>query len=594
MTNGEIKFSKKVISLEDDFACWYDIPVGKRHKYSDFIILHPSMGLLLLEVKDWKQNTIKQVDPDKFTIEANGRLITTDNPLQQVRKCTYALIDMLKNDDYLIGKKGKGKGKLIIPWAFGVVFTNLTRKQFHTMEINHVIDDQLVMCKEDISSNVDTMEFFDRLKKFFKHSFPFIMTLPQLKRIRWHIFPEIRIVQPTSFEDSSLEEKDETKIPDVINIFDLKQEKLARSLGDGHRVIHGVSGSGKTLILGYRCQQLAQVSKKPILVLCFNITLAVKLGHIISEKGIGNKVKVIHFHDWCKEQLRAYNINVPQYGNNYLEELINLVIDSVENNHIPRGQYDAVLLDEGHDFKEDWLKIIVQMVDPTNNSLLVLYDDAQSIYNRKGKLDFSLSGVGIQARGRTQILKVNYRNPKEVLDFAHGFLKEFVQPTTITDESIPIIEPVSAKSKNKDLIPKIYKKKNFQDEAKYLVDSLKGMKIKFNLLWSDMVGIYTLNWMGVEISQFLKEKDIPFQLLNDKKSKLNFKPNEDSIKLMSMHSSKGLEFPVVGIVGLGHIPHKNESVDIQAKTLYMAMTRSLDKLFMTYSEESKFTEILTK
>ena len=99
------------------------------------------------------------------------------------------------------------------------------------------------------------------------------------------------------------------------------------------------------------------------------------------------------------------------------------------------------------------------MVDPTNNSLLVLYDDAQSIYNRKGKLDFSLSSVGIQARGRTQILKVNYRNPKEVLDFAHGFLKEFVQPTTITEESIPIIEPVSYKPKNKDLKPKIYKKK---------------------------------------------------------------------------------------------------------------------------------------
>ena len=285
MTNGERKFSKKVLSLEDNFACWYDIPVGKRQKYSDFIILHPSMGLLLLEVKDWKQNTIKKVDREKFTIEANGRLITKDNPLQQVRKCTYALIDMLKNDDYLIEKKGKGKGNLIIPWAFGVVFTNLTRKQFHTMEVNHVIDDHLVMCKEDISSNVDTMEFFDRLKKFFKHSFPFNMTLPQIKRIRWHIFPEIRIVQPTLFEDSSLEEKDGTKIPDVINIFDLNQERLARSLGDGHRVIHGVSGSGKTLILGYRCQQLAQVSKKPILVLCFNITLAVKLGHIISEKG---------------------------------------------------------------------------------------------------------------------------------------------------------------------------------------------------------------------------------------------------------------------------------------------------------------------
>ena len=119
---------------------------------------------------------MESLDPDKFTIEAKGRLITTDNPLQQVRKCTYALIDMLKNDDYLIQKNEKGKGNLIFPWAFGVVFTNLTRKQFHTMGVNHVIDDHLVMCKEDISSNVDTMEFFDRLKKFFKHSFPFNMT----------------------------------------------------------------------------------------------------------------------------------------------------------------------------------------------------------------------------------------------------------------------------------------------------------------------------------------------------------------------------------------------------------------------------------
>ena len=122
MTNGERKFSKKVLSLEDDFACWYDIPVGKRHKYSDFIILHHSMGLLLLEVKDWKQNTIKQVNPDKFTIEANGRLITKDNPLEQVRKCTYALIDMLKNDDYLIEKKGKGKGNLICCGAIWLEF----------------------------------------------------------------------------------------------------------------------------------------------------------------------------------------------------------------------------------------------------------------------------------------------------------------------------------------------------------------------------------------------------------------------------------------------------------------------------------------
>jgi superfamily I DNA and RNA helicase len=33
---------------------------------------------------------------------------------------------------------------------------------------------------------------------------------------------------------------------------DMEQEKLARNLGEGHRIIHGVAGSGKTLILAYR------------------------------------------------------------------------------------------------------------------------------------------------------------------------------------------------------------------------------------------------------------------------------------------------------------------------------------------------------
>jgi prolyl-tRNA editing enzyme YbaK/EbsC (Cys-tRNA(Pro) deacylase) len=48
---------------------------------------------------------------------------------------------------------------------------------------------------------------------------------------------------------------------------DLKQEQLARSMGEGHRIIHGVAGSGKTMILGYRINYLAQALQKPILVL---------------------------------------------------------------------------------------------------------------------------------------------------------------------------------------------------------------------------------------------------------------------------------------------------------------------------------------
>ena len=79
-----------------------------------------------------------------------------------------------------------------------------------------------------------------------------------------------------------------------------------------------------------------------------------------------------------------------------------------------------MLIDEGHDFAPEWLKLVTQMVDPTTNSLLVLYDDAQSIYERGRKKNFSFKSVGIQAQGRTTILKINYRNTRQILQTANA------------------------------------------------------------------------------------------------------------------------------------------------------------------------------
>jgi superfamily I DNA/RNA helicase len=47
----------------------------------------------------------------------------------------------------------------------------------------------------------------------------------------------------------------------------------------------------------------------------------------------------------------------------------------------------------------------------------VLYDDAQSIYRGKRR-KFNFASVGIEARGRTSILRMNYRNTAEVLALA--------------------------------------------------------------------------------------------------------------------------------------------------------------------------------
>ena len=61
------------------------------------------------------------------------------------------------------------------------------------------------------------------------------------------------------------------------------------------------------------------------------------------------------------------------------------------------------------------MKLVVQMVAPKTNSLLLLYDDAQSICRKRHGLGFSLASVGVQAQGRTTILRLNYRNTREIL-----------------------------------------------------------------------------------------------------------------------------------------------------------------------------------
>jgi len=86
------------------------------------------------------------------------------------------------------------------------------------------------------------------------------------------------------------------------------------------------------------------------------------------------------------------------------------------------------------------------VVDLETDSLLLLYDDAQSINKKRSGLGFRLSSVGIRAQGRTTILKANYRNTCEILDFTYAFARDYIDPQSADDDHIPLIEPMAAGS----------------------------------------------------------------------------------------------------------------------------------------------------
>lgn len=86
MRPGERRFALRLTEkLEDDYLCWYDIPVGVKARYPDFIILHPRRGLLVLEVKDWPLDSIKSIDKHFVLHVTSNGLKQDKNPLLQAR-----------------------------------------------------------------------------------------------------------------------------------------------------------------------------------------------------------------------------------------------------------------------------------------------------------------------------------------------------------------------------------------------------------------------------------------------------------------------------------------------------------------------------
>ena len=261
MTSGERRFARRLEShLEDDYICWYDVPVGSLHQHPDFLVFHPRRGLLVLEVKDWKLESIQSIDRIRVTLQVDGRAVRTASPMEQARQYAHRIKQLLESDAALVGEPGSSyEGKLIFPWGYGVVLANISRKAFAGTDLGNVIPPERLICQDEMVESVDAEAFQQRLWGMFGVTFRCLLTLPQVDRVRWHLFPEIRVSQGTFDLGSPAAPKVET-VPDIVRVMDLQQEQLARSMGEGHRVIHGVAGSGKTMILGYRAQYLAQAT----------------------------------------------------------------------------------------------------------------------------------------------------------------------------------------------------------------------------------------------------------------------------------------------------------------------------------------------
>ena len=590
MTSGERRVAERLEQkLDGDYLLWYDVAVGPRHQHPDFVVMHPRRGILILEVKDWRLSTILQANPQTWDIHTETGPKTLPSPLEQARQYAHQVVHALERDPQLVQPAGRHQGKLAFPWSYGVVLPNITRAQFDKAELHHALEPHRVVCQDEMLESVEPEALQSRLWDMFPFMMGGVMSLPQLDRVRWIMFPEVRV--PT--QDALFDETDAAaELPSIMRVLDLQQEQLARSLGDGHRVIHGVAGSGKTMLLGYRAEHLAKAATaatKPVLILCYNEPLARQLASVMAAKGIAERVHAVHFHKWCYAQLKAYGQEMPannQSVTDKMAEMVQRVITGVDRRQIPSGQYQAVLIDEGHDFAPEWLKLVVQMVDPATNSLLVLYDDAQSIYERAQKKNFSFKSVGIQAQGRTTILKINYRNTRQILQTASLVAADLLTAEDHDDDGVPLLKPVSCGREGE--APIIIRLPTLREEAWQVADLLAAAHQEGHA-WGDMAVLCPTHDIRDLCARTLAQRQLP---LENRIRAGDFDPASDKIKVMTLHASKGLEFPVVALVGVGQMPAPGEDEKEAARLIYVGATRASHRLIMGVGGDGRFGQRL--
>ena len=573
--------------LPDDHTVWHDIPIGPHARQPDFVVLSPRQGILILEVKHWKRSTLVQGTRDSIEIDTPRGRVTQPHPLRQARDYALELVDLMARDRALVRGDGPFQGKLLFPYGWGVVMSGLKRSEVEGTDFRPLFPSHQVLLADDLSEAVADTDFQNRLWGMFTVHYPHTLTLPQRDRIRWHLFPEVRVQQMPLLEDGSATPA--LELPDLMQVMDLQQEQIARTLGEGHRVVHGAAGTGKTMILVFRAQQLAAAARpdQPVLVLCFNRVLAQRIDVQMRQRGVDERVVVRTFHSWCQDLVRTYQLDLPQglTGEAYFRSLADTVCRAVDTGLVPAGQYLALLIDEAHDFEEAWLRMAARMVSPHTQALLVMYDDAQSIY-QKSRSKFNFAKLGIHAKGRTSVLKLNYRNTAEVLALAMHCADRLLEERSGDDDQVQTVHPASAGRRGP--LPVLVQGHDPREEAELVAERV-AQALADGRTPDDIAVLCRVKRRMDVIEGSLRRRGIAVQSMNTPGFRA-FHWKRPAVKLLTLHSAKGLEFSLVVVAGLDEMPWHDQPLEDELRLLYVGMTRSTHTLVLSAAADSPMVQ----
>jgi hypothetical protein len=597
-TDGEkrvFRFLREAGRPHRDYICWYEPSVGSAGKEPDFILFGEKIGLVVIEVKDWKAHQIISYNPHQFTILDAGKNRKRTNPDRQARGYVNTLKERLSDLPEFLSNQPKYEGSLEIPIGRVVVFPNISREEYAGSKFKWFIESDRCLLKDDLDPAGEILcdtsgrRFRERISKALP--FPFRgLTRKGIDKLHFILWPEGKIDLPPRSGSGK------ARFQMEVLALDESQARAALRLGPGHQIIKGPPGSGKTILLVHRCCHLSRYNPgtQRILLVCYNIALVGYLKRLIQEKGLGigsSGIEVCHFFELCSRILGE-----PVHYENEEAEYYDLVIqETLEKALSKRSRidlFDAVLVDEGQDFSGEMMKILLNLLVPGGDMIMSL-DSYQDLYRRKP----SWKSIGIKAGGRTRHLKHAYRNTVEIFDFTQRFIGESPR----LDKQLALLPCDFAFHGD---VPELRQFQNLDEIEHFIVEDLKSCIANDGYKRSEIAVIYDDKVYGP--SRFAYDnRALPMRLLRkletsgipavwvsqDVRSKEMYDITTDRVSLISVHSSKGLDFDLVYLVAIDHIRPTAATKDALIPIVYVAMTRAKYRLVIPYVEE---TELISR
>ena len=581
-TVGEKRVFAALERLPEDCLVYYEPVLQRRHP--DLIVILPEVGVLVIEVKDWRLAEISEITSTTLTITRRDKREATQHPLQQARGYMLRLMDEGRKHAQagrLMQKDGRFFGRYAFPFCHIAVLSNINRSQIEreASDLTRLFPPEVTITRDELETwaTLDPQALLAKLKDCFNPWWPFPkLTQAQIDILRSVIHPEIIIRS---------NERD-------LAVLDMRQERNARAIGDGHRIVYGVAGSGKTILLIARAKLLAQDPEKRILLLCYNRLLAQHLAVSLSNY---RTVAVSTFHGW------GVRSNVDFREKEDEADFGERLLARMRNAEDLRGQFDAVLIDEAQDWPRSWFQCAkLALKEPESGDLLIVGDGSQSLYRKR---NFTWADAGIHASGRVINRKFdldrNYRNTSEILRIARAFSSTpDDQPEGLL--SIPIDPDTAIRSGPE---PQLIQLDDAISEVHYTAALIEtwlrgGVQIggkHERIKPSDIAVLYprrrrdaTLEPLVDRLNKFTR---VELLAGNNGREKLH----SQAVKILSMHSARGLQFRIVILLWVDQLPSPFNSGDSSDRSLlYVAATRAEDILVILHSGPSPYVDELSR